>query len=187
MTAHASILGTGEVGLRDVIEGDLPIFFEHQREPDANRMAAFPARSWDAFLAHWTKILGNPTLIVRTILLGARTAGNIGCWERDGKRLVGYWIGKEYWGKGVASKALADFLEVVKPRSLFAYVAKQNLASIRVLEKCGFRIYADETACSGVPSDGIEELVYALGADEKGTHRERGTPPGRKLAEEEGR
>ncbi len=43
----------GLTTLRDVTEDDLPILFEHQREPDANRMAAWPARSHGAFMAHW--------------------------------------------------------------------------------------------------------------------------------------
>jgi RimJ/RimL family protein N-acetyltransferase len=166
MATHAPSLWTGEVRLRDVIETDLPIFFEHQREPDANRLAAFPARSRDAFMAHWAKILGDQGGTVRTILLGGRVAGNIVCWERGGKRLVGYWIGKEYWGKGVASKALSDFLEVVKARPLFAYVVKQNVPSIRVLEKCGFKVCAGETASDGAATDGVEELVFALGTNE---------------------
>ncbi len=158
----------GEVRLRDVIESDLPVFFEHQGEPEANRMAAFPARSRDAFLAHWAKMLGDQGVTVRTILFGGRVAGNIVCWERGHQRLVGYWIGREYWGKGVASTALAEFLAVVKARPLFAHVAKQNIPSIRVLEKCGFRVCVGETAALGAPPDGIEELVFGLGTKEDG-------------------
>jgi RimJ/RimL family protein N-acetyltransferase len=163
--AIGDIAWTGDVRLRDVIEDDLPIFFEHQSDPDANRMAAFPARSIDAFRTHWAKILGDKSLTVRTILLDGQVAGNIGCWEQDGKQLIGYWIGKEHWGKGVATKALSDLLGVVQARPLFACVAKHNIASIRVLEKCGFTIDAGETAAAGVPSDGIEELVFVLGTN----------------------
>jgi RimJ/RimL family protein N-acetyltransferase len=159
-------LWISEVRLREVIEADLPIFFEHQREPDANRMAAFQARSWDAFLVHWTKILNDQTGTIRTILFGGRVAGNIVCWDGGHQRLVGYWIGQEYWGKGVASKALSDFLGVVKARPLFAHVAKHNVASMRVLEKCGFRVLDGETASDSVPSDGIEEFVFALDTNE---------------------
>ena len=43
---------TEGVLLRDVAEGDLPVFFEHQRNPVANRMADFPPRNWDAFVVH---------------------------------------------------------------------------------------------------------------------------------------
>ncbi|WP_242543571.1 hypothetical protein [Corallococcus sp. NCSPR001] len=44
--------------LRNVTDEDLPIFFEHQRDEVALRMAAFPSRERDAFLTHWrTKVL----------------------------------------------------------------------------------------------------------------------------------
>jgi RimJ/RimL family protein N-acetyltransferase len=168
MVTAALTLRTGEVRLRDVIEGDLPVFFEHQCEPEANRLAAFPARARDAFRAHWAKILGDQSVIARTILVGGQVAGNIVCWERGHQSLVGYWIGREHWGKGVASKALAEFLGMVKARPLFAYVAKQNIPSIRVLEKCGFRVCAAETASLGAPLDGIEEVVFVLDTSQDG-------------------
>lgn len=168
MADHASTLRTGDIRLRDVIEADLPVFFEHQRDPDANRMAAFPARSRDAFILHWTKMLGDESVTVKTILCSGQVAGNIVCWKRDRKRLVGFWIGKEYWGKGVAGKALAAFLGVVKDRPLYAHAAKQNTASIRVLEKCGFTICGEETASLGPPSDGVEEVVLVLTAKRPG-------------------
>lgn len=150
------------VRLRDVTGDDLPIFFEQQRDPDANRMAAFPPRERDAFMAHWTKILTDETGPLKTIVLDGQVAGNIVSWEQDGKRLVGFWIGKEYWGKGVATAALLEYLRVVRSRPLYAYVAKQNRASIRVLEKCGFRVCVEETESLGAPSDGVEELVLKL-------------------------
>ena len=84
-------------------------------------MAAFPARDRAAFDAHWaTKILGNPATVKQAILLNGQVAGNIGSWSQDGVRLVGYWIGKEYWGKGVATRALAAFLHHVTERPLHA-------------------------------------------------------------------
>lgn len=168
MAAHTPALSTSDIRLRDVIEGDLPIFFEHQREPDANQMAAFPPRARDAFMTHWAKILGDDSVTIKAILFSGQVAGNIVSWERDRKRLVGYWIGKDYWGKGVASKALAIFLGLVKARPLYAHVTKDNIASIRVLEKCGFTICANETGTIDAPSDGIEELVFKLGTSENG-------------------
>jgi RimJ/RimL family protein N-acetyltransferase len=153
---------TSDVRLRDVTDDDLPIFFEQQRDSEANKMAAFPARTRDAFMAHWTKILSDETVTIKSILFDGSVAGNILSWEQDHKRLVGYWIGKSYWRKGVATKALSEFLGVVKARPLYAHVAMQNIASIRVLEKCGFTICGEETAPFDAPSDGVEELVYKL-------------------------
>lgn len=135
---------TSKVQLRDVIADDLEIFFEHQRDPEAIRMAAFLSRDKDAFMAHWKKILADPTIIKKTILFEGLVAGNIVCFEESGKPLIGYWIGKTYWGKGVATQALGALLGQVEIRPLYAYVAKHNVASFRVLEKCGFKIYSEE-------------------------------------------
>src|SRR5678816_351606 len=108
-----------EVLLRNVEPGDLPIFYEQQLDADASRMAAFPSRDRAAFDIHWaTNILGNPAAIKQTILVGDQVAGNIGSWPQEGVRLVGYWIGKEYWGRGVATHGLAAFLQMVTDRPL---------------------------------------------------------------------
>ncbi len=154
--------GPNAVCLRDVTDADLPILFAQQADPDANRMAAFPPRDRDAFLAHWAKVRADPATVTKTILLDGQVVGYVGSWERDGQRLVGYWIGREYWGRGAASRGLAEFLGVVQTRPLYAHVAKHNHASIRVLEKCGFAFSAEETERLGAPDDGIEEFVYVL-------------------------
>ncbi len=132
--------GTGVVSLRDVTEADLPLFFEHQRDPVATEMAAFPAREWAPFLAHWTSILADPTLAKQTILVDGQVAGNIGSWVQDGQREVGYWLDQAYWGRGVATRALTLFLRQVTARPLYAYVVHHNIGSRRVLEKCGFTL-----------------------------------------------
>jgi RimJ/RimL family protein N-acetyltransferase len=148
-----------EVRLRNIEPNDLPIFYEQQLEPDATRMAAFPARDRASFDAHWERnILGNPDAINQTILADGEVAGSIGSWPQNGVRLVGYWIGKEYWGKGVATRALAAFLRLVTDRPLHAHVAKHNVGSIRVLEKCGFR----QEQRDEVASDWLVELVLIL-------------------------
>jgi len=52
--------------------------------------------------------------------------------------MVGYWIDRSHWGKGIATRALEAFVSVVDIRPLHALVATSNLGSIRVLERCGF-------------------------------------------------
>ena len=152
-----------EVRLRNVEPGDLPIFYEQQLDPDATRMAAFPARDRASFDAHWEKnILGNPDAIAQTILVDGEVAGNVGSWAQEGTRLVGYWIGKEYWGKGIASQALTQFLDVVETRPLYAHVAKHNIASRRVLEKCGFKVAAEDKFFSKIFGEDIEEFILVL-------------------------
>ena len=97
--------------LRDVAESDLDAFYEHQREPEATKMALFPARDREAFDAHWQRLLADDSLIKKTIVHDGQVAGNIGCWEQDGRRLIGYWIGKEF-GAAAWPRALAEFVEI---------------------------------------------------------------------------
>ena len=137
---------TETVGLRPVIESDLPLFYAHQLDPEATHMAAFTSRDHDAFMTHWRKILADEATIVRTILVEGEVAGNVVSWEEDGAREVGYWIDKAFWGKGIATRALTLYLELVPVRPLHAHVAAHNVGSIRVLEKCGFNISGPEAS-----------------------------------------
>src|SRR5579871_4033938 len=118
-----------EILLRDIVESDLPIFFEQQLDQLANHMAAFttadPADA-DAFRAHWARILRDETITKKTITLGRAVAGHIASFSRDGDLEVTYWIGKQFWGRGVATKALTQLLRQVPSRPLHARVAKDN-------------------------------------------------------------
>lgn len=147
----------GEVRLRAVTEDDLPIIFEHQRDPVAYRMAAFPPRERDAFMTHWRSILRDASVVVRTIELDGDVAGNVVLFGFEGRREVGYWIGREFWGLGVATRALSAFLQEVEERPIYAGVAETNVASVRVLQKCGF------TAADASAEEHAGELLMRLG------------------------
>jgi RimJ/RimL family protein N-acetyltransferase len=152
-----------EISLRDVQGSDLPIFFEQQLDREATQMAAFPSRDRDAFMAHWAKIMADETTTLKTIVFHGEVAGNLVSWEQSGEAKVGYWLGKEYWGRGIASAALSQFLRQVTTRPLHAHVAKHNLASIRVLQKCGFTI-SGEARFSGAHGEQGEEFILTLEA-----------------------
>ena len=141
--------------LREVREEDLDVLFEQQREPEVVAMAVFPAREREAFDAHWRRVLANDRNVVRVIEVDGEVAGNIGSWEQDGRRLVGYWLGREFWGRGLATAALAEFVQELEVRPLHAWVATSNVGSIRVLEKCGFVEIDSRTT-------DVEELLYEL-------------------------
>jgi RimJ/RimL family protein N-acetyltransferase len=146
--------------IRDVHPSDLPIFFEQQLDPVAVRMAAFFSRDREAFDAHWAKILANPECRIQTIEHDGEVAGNIGSWESEGHRYVGYWLGQPFWGKGIATKALMQFLKK-EMRPLLARVAKTNIASRRVLEKCGFKLIGEEKTQPIQPGmEEVDELIY---------------------------
>jgi RimJ/RimL family protein N-acetyltransferase len=82
--------------------------------------------------------------VIKTILYNGQVAGNVMTFVMEGKREVGYWIGREFWGKGIATQALSEFLDFVSIRPLYGYVAKHNVGSKRVLEKCGFEVFGEE-------------------------------------------
>ena len=153
-----------EVRLRTVEDQDLDVFFEHQADPKATEMAAFPARDRDQFAGHWAKIRADDTMVQRTIVADGTVAGNIGSWEQDGQRLLGYWIGREHWGRGIATEALAQFVGQVTARPLYAHVAVHNIGSIRVLEKRGFQRDRVQEARAPAPDDDVEEFIFVLDA-----------------------
>ena len=155
-----------KIQLRNVEADDLPLFFEHQRDPIAVAMVAFNSRDRAAFDQHWAKLLADDSCLKKTIIVASavsaenhvasavsaenhvmsavsaenQVAGNIGSWTSEGKREVGYWIDRAFWGRGVATEALSAFLCLEQTRPLYAGVAKHNVASIRVLQKCGFKL-----------------------------------------------
>jgi RimJ/RimL family protein N-acetyltransferase len=128
-------------------------------------MAAFISRDPEdvvAFHMHWDKLLANPEIIKKTILYRGNIAGNMGSFIMHGEREITYWIGSEYWGKGIASAALAQFLQDVKERPLHARAARDNLASIRVLEKNGFIFTGHAKAFAKARNEEIEESIFIL-------------------------
>jgi RimJ/RimL family protein N-acetyltransferase len=124
--------------LRNVERDDLPRIYEFQLDPESNQVAVTIPRSAEAFAAHWENILRDPNIAPKAILVGDVLAGCISCFKMDGVDSVGYWLGKEFWGEGIASRALELLLIEVAIRPLHARVATSNCASLRVLEKCGF-------------------------------------------------
>jgi RimJ/RimL family protein N-acetyltransferase len=157
----------GDLSLRDVLEADLPVFFAHQLDPEAQAMAAFTPRDpadREAFMARWRRILADPTKISRTIAVDGQVAGSISSYQDEGRTEVTYWLGRDYWGKGLATRALAEFLERADPtRPIHARVAKDNVGSLRVLEKCGFRIVGEDRGFANARGREVEEFLLQLG------------------------
>jgi RimJ/RimL family protein N-acetyltransferase len=125
-------------------------------------MADFPPRTQDAFMAHWTRIMADDSILIKTILFDGNVAGNIVCFEQLGERETGYWLGKEYWGRGIATRALEQFLKLVDTRPLYARVAKHNVGSRRVLEKCRFIVSGEDSYFSDALGKSVEEYILIL-------------------------
>ena len=149
MSKHISNSLPRQILLRDVVADDLPIFYEQQLDPEANYMAAFTAKDptdREAFMRRWQKILNDKSITSKTIISGGQVAGSVSSYrneEMEGLEVT-YWLGKSYWSQGIATQALTAFLDIVQVRPTFARVAKDNPASRRALEKCGFTVCGEE-------------------------------------------
>jgi RimJ/RimL family protein N-acetyltransferase len=151
------------VSLRPVEDDDLPLFFAWQADEESYRMAAVAARDAEAFAAHWARIRSNPDSLLRAIVADGAVAGHAVSWTGDGGRMVGYWIGKAHWGRGIASSALRLFLDDERQRPLLATVAGHNVGSRRVLEKAGFRLVSSKLVNDGPVPGTFAELRFRLG------------------------
>ena len=159
---------TDNLQLRDLLADDLEIFFQQQLDPDANYMAAFtPKDPGDhaAFTARWARILADKTILIKTILCEGQVAGSVSSYRWSGEPEVTYWLGKEFWGKGIATWALREFLKYERSRPIFARVAKDNLASLRVLQKCGFEITGEDKGFANARQQEVEEYLLVNKAE----------------------
>ncbi|MBS0266433.1 MAG: GNAT family N-acetyltransferase [Planctomycetes bacterium] len=159
------------VALREVTDDDVAVFFEQQADPLGIQMVAYtPLEPLDreAFFAKWGVIRTSPTGMVRTIVADGNVAGKIlsFLFPKTGEREVGFWLGRSYWGQGIATAALKLFLtQVERRRPLFAGAAVDNLGSLRVLQKCGFQVTGRE--CDFAPARGqnVDVVLLTLAGD----------------------
>ena len=153
------------ITIREVESSDLETFYERQLDPEAIRMAAFVGKDPKdkvAFDAHWDKILHSSQNTTRTIVAEGQVAAHIACYP-DGKNMeVTYWLGREFWGRGIATKALNRMLHLVVDRPIFARAAADNIGSIRVLQKCGFKIVGKDTGFANGRGEVTEEYLLRL-------------------------
>jgi RimJ/RimL family protein N-acetyltransferase len=153
------------VTLREVHDDDLPLFFDHQRDPQAAHMAAFTVKDpsdLQAFHARWNRLRRDATVTLRTILFDHQVAGHVALFGPPDEREVTYWIAREFWGHGIATQALSQFLRTVPARPLYARVASDNLASLRVLEKSGFTISGHGRFHANARGAEVDEVILTL-------------------------
>lgn len=150
------------IRLRPVEAADLPRVFEMQLDPESNRMAATIARTREKFDVHWAKVLPDPAVTARVILVGDELVGLVSCFQRTGEDHVGYWIDRAWWGRGIASRALELLLTEVTRRPLIATAATSNAASLRVLQKCGFVVERVRLAPADERHPECEEATLVL-------------------------
>jgi RimJ/RimL family protein N-acetyltransferase len=128
-------------------------------------MAAFTAddpADRHAFLSHMSRLRADPTVVQRAIDADRTIAGTIGSFRVDDQTEVTYWIDRALWGRGIASAALQSLLAITTERPLFARAASDNAASLRVLEKAGFRRIGVNRDFARGREDEIEETILRL-------------------------
>ena len=153
--------------LRKTEPSDLGIFYEHQLDPEAIRMAAFVhADPTDkvAFAAHWDKILRSAQITQRTIVADGQIAGYIACYPSGEHLEVTYWLGREFWGRGWATRALTELLPLIG-RPIIARAATDNVGSIRVLQKCGFNLIGTDSGFAHGRGEDTAESILRLDPD----------------------
>ncbi len=156
-----------EIKLRPTVVADLEILFQFQLDPEANYLAAFTSKdstNKQAYLAKYTKLLNDPTVNNQTIMAGTVIAGSIAKFIMEGDAEITYWIDKNFWGQGVATTALKEFLKIETARPIFGRVAFDNSGSQKVLEKCGFVKIGTDTGFANARQTEIEEFIYRLDA-----------------------
>ena len=163
--AVTEMMMTTDILLREVTDSDLPTFFDQQRDPAAVHMAAFTMKDPHdraAFDAHWARIRAAADVLNRTIEIAGRVAGSVSSYIMDGDTEVTYWLGREFWGRGIATMALAEFLKEQTTRPIYARAAKDNIGSLRVLHKCGFAIIGEDKGYANARREVIDEYVLEL-------------------------
>lgn len=153
------------VALRLVEGADLDAIFDQMRDPASVRMAAFTTDNPNdrtAFDSHMAKVMGSPDVTMRAVTDADRLVGTIASFVLEGETEVTYWIDRSSWGKGLASRALALFLQDIYVRPLRARVASYNIGSLRVLQKNGFRSVGTQTSYAAARGTEIEETLLEL-------------------------
>jgi ribosomal-protein-alanine N-acetyltransferase len=158
-------MSNNQVTLRQTEISDLKTLYLFQIDQEANFLAAFTSKdsaNRESYIKKYTPFLSNPTINMQTILLNGTIVGSLAKFEIEGEAELTYWIDKKYWGTGVASTALKDFLITEKTRPIRGRVAFDNIGSRRVLEKCGFLKIGTDKGFANARQKEIEEFIYLL-------------------------
>ncbi|SPE99629.1 GNAT family N-acetyltransferase [Streptomyces sp. MA5143a] len=153
------------ISLRQTHDSDVPHFWAHQSDPDAQYAAAFTGKyHYDRaeFDAHWARIRADTGIVQRTILADGEVVGQIAVFGPPDEREVTYWIDRAHWGRGMATAALTALVDLVPERPLYAHAAADNTGSIRVLEKCGFAVTGHDRGFALARAAEIDEVTLTL-------------------------
>ncbi|MFA6057429.1 MAG: GNAT family N-acetyltransferase [Taibaiella sp.] len=153
------------ITLRETEVNDLDALFTFQSDEEAGYMAAFVNENWqnkDAYLAKWKRLLADETIKIRTIVVDNKVVGSVLIWQLMGEPQISYGVGKEFWNKGIVTSALQQFLSIFPDRPLYGRAASDNVASIKIMTKCGFKKINEEQSYAHARQKEITEVVFVL-------------------------
>jgi RimJ/RimL family protein N-acetyltransferase len=154
-----------DIKLRPTEIADLDTLFQFQLDKEGGYLAAFmPKDPTDksAYLQKYTKLLSDPTVNNQTITIDKTIVGSIAKFVMEGNAEITYWIDRKFWGQGIATKGLSEFLGIETTRPIFGRVAFDNFGSQKVLEKCGFIKIGSDKGFANARQAEIEEFIYKL-------------------------
>lgn len=155
-----------QITLRDVQPADLDQFFAFQQDSDAAHMAGFaPTNPQDRgiFDHHWGQLLNDEHSTVRTIDVGGQAAGSIAAYLDQEVYEVMFWTDKQFWGQGVTTTAMDQFLDEFTTRPLRARVVDDNAGSLKILQSRGFAEVGQEQVFSNARAQVVTEKILELG------------------------
>ena len=153
------------ITLRETEVNDLDALFTFQSDEEAGYMAAFVNENWqdkDAYLAKWKRLLADETIKIRTIVVDNKVVGSVLIWQLMGEPQISYGVGKEFWNKGIVTNAVQQFLAIFPDRPLYGRAAFDNVASIKIMTKCGFKKINEEQSYAHARQKEITEVVFVL-------------------------
>ncbi|MBL8016737.1 MAG: GNAT family N-acetyltransferase [Ignavibacteria bacterium] len=153
------------ITLTKTSEDDLHSLFQFQTDEEAIHLAAFTPkdpRDKSAYIEKYTKLLNDPAINMQTIKINGEIAGSVSKFEIEGDAEITYWIDRKYWGQGIATTALKELLKTEPARPIYGRIAFDNIASQKVLEKCGFIRIGKDKGFANARNSEIEEYIYKL-------------------------
>ena len=146
------IIKTKKFILRPYREGDEKTLARNLNDSDVSRFMSimnYPYKIKDAnqWINHCMKMyeVKNKKEIVLAIDINKEVIGAVGLHDisKDHKAEIGYWITKKYQGRGIASKAVKEVtnfgFHTFKLKRITAHIFSENKASVRVVEKSGYK------------------------------------------------
>lgn len=158
---------TAGISLREVRDSDLPFFWRHVSDPEAQQVAAVTREyHYDRgrFDSHWTRVRADAEVLTRTVVADGEVVGHAAVFGPPDEREITYWMDRVHWGRGIATAALTALIDLVPTRPLHAHAAADNTGSIRVLRKCGFVITGQDRGFALARDAEIDEVVLILQA-----------------------